>query len=722
MILPEFSPTRKIDSPFKALILDEKCPYDIIMGRDMMVPLGIDVSCTTQTISWNDLKVPWKNSKYFNDELLKDKMAMNAHAFSNSDPISEWIDARDSAHTFVGMTNGKKRHGREKHSFAAEKLKESLYEVIPTSEITDMQLHLSLEQRKELFKVLDRFKPLFNGNLVANNYLGTYKGQKVRLELKPGVTPHSQRPYPVPYKHKDVFKQELDRLVKIGILSKTGPSKWLAPTFLIPKKDGRVRWISDFRELNKCIKRKVYNLPKIQDILKKRNGYKYFTKIDISMQYYTFELDEKSKDLCTICTPFGNYRYNRLPMGIKQSPDVAQEIMEDLFRDMEEVDVYIDDVGIFSNTWEDHIRNLQRVLQLLQDRNFTVNPLKCEWGVQETDWLGYWLTPHGLKPWKKKVEAILRIQPPKTTKELRSFIGMITFYRDMFPRRSHLLAPLTAQVGKKKIVWTTDCQKAFDAIKAILVKDVFIRYPDHNKEFHIYCDASDYQLGSAIMQDQVPVAYYSRKLTAAQKNYTVGEKELLSIVETFKEYRTMLYGAKIHVYTDHRNITFNRLNTQRVVRWRLFLEEFSPIFHYIKGETNTLADALSRLSISEGQDLDTSRNEPRNPMDLYKAPLSFDTVEYDPLQTFHTMVMDEELSECFIHLPDQAGVPFVLDYNTISESQAQDAELRELIAKYPQRYIQQVLAPDTRVYCYIKENNAPWKIYLPNSLLSDAIK
>jgi len=107
------------------------------------------------------------------------------------------------------------------------------------------------------------------------------------------------------------------------------------------------------------MKLKVFNLPRIQDILKKRNGYRFFTKIDISMQYYTFELDEKSKDLCTIATPFGNYRYNRLPMGIKQSPDDAQPFMEDLFRKIPEVDVSIDDVGIFSHSWEDHARSLR---------------------------------------------------------------------------------------------------------------------------------------------------------------------------------------------------------------------------------------------------------------------------------------------------------------------------------------------------------------------------
>jgi hypothetical protein len=263
----------------------------------------------------------------------------------------------------------------------------------------------------------------------------------------------------------------------------------------------------------------------------------------------------------------------------------------------------MDDVGAFNDTWEEHLKTLKTIMARLQDNNFTINPLKCEWAVQETDWLGYWLTLTGLKPWKKKIEAILAIKHPQNIKEVRSFIGAVTFYRNMFPHRSHILTPLTALTKKPKanFIWTPEAQKAFNEMKAIIAIYVLLRYPDHNEEFHVITDASDYQLGTVIKQNDIPVAFYSRKLNPAQQNYTIMEKYLLSIIETLKEFRTMLYGCKsLHVHTDHRNLTYITLNPQRVLRWRLFLEEYNPIFHYIKGTENTLADALSRLPRSAG--------------------------------------------------------------------------------------------------------------------------
>ena len=136
------------------------------------------------------------------------------------------------------------------------------------------------------------------------------------------------------------------------------------------------------------------------------------------MQYYTFELDEASKDLCTIATSFGLYRYARLPMGVSTSPDMAQEIMEQVLSNLEDTEVYLDDIAAFSSHFDSHIALLEKILQRLQDNGFSVNPLKCEWAVQETDFLGHWLTPQGIKPYYKKVNAIVQLEKPKNLKQL----------------------------------------------------------------------------------------------------------------------------------------------------------------------------------------------------------------------------------------------------------------------------------------------------------------
>ena len=677
---PELSPTRSYVNPVEAIMCSHSHirDYDVIIGIDVMVSAGLDVHSSDQTIKWGDVTVPWRT----HESLFKPRH------------IQALSDTKDRFATETEFQSFATQLG-------AREILAAKYDKVDANVAAQQQTHLSQRQRDQLAEVLQRYPVLFSGKL------GCYPGRQVHLEYDKTAAPFHSRPYPIPHAHRQVFKDELDRLVELGVLSKTGPAKFLSPTFIIPKKDGTVRFVSDFRMLNKIICRKVYHLPIIHDILRKRNGYQYFTKLDISMQYYTFELDEESRELCTICTPFGNYQYHRLPMGIKQSPDIAQEIMEELLRPHDETEVYIDDIGIFSLSWNEHLYSLDRILELLQDNNFTVNPLKCEWGVKETDWLGYWLTPEGLKPWKKKIDPVLAIQSPKTVSELRSFIGSIQFYRDMYSKRAHILAPLTSQTGKKTLNWTTECEQAFQAAKAMIAAEAFLRYPDHNQPFHIYADASAYQMGSVIIQDGKPVAFFSRKLNSAQRNYTTGEKELLSIVETLKEYRTMLYGCReIHVYTDHKNLTFANLQTQRVLRWRLFIEEYGPIFHYIEGKKNLAADALSRLPLAERQE---------------SGPLTTSSTDDDDV--FFSMVTDDtDLRDCFVHLPDQHGVPFQLDYHTIAQAQLQDAALQQQRQTQPLRIQRRLFAPGMQLYCYITTPGGQGKIYLPDVLLQDSVK
>jgi hypothetical protein len=272
-------------------------------------------------------------------------------------------------------------------------------------------------------------------NKIFNGILGVYPHKKVHIDIDPNAKPVHCRPYPLPQIHLKTFKKELGHLVKIGVLAAQQESEWASPSFIIPKKDDRVCWISDLRQLNKVIRRKQYQLSIITDILRKRSGYKFFTKLEISMQYYMFELDEESQDLCTIVTPFGKYKYLRLPMELKCSPDIAQAAMENVLSDIEGAEVYINDGGAFSNDWDHHIKLIATILRRLHENGLSLTHLSVNGPSRKLTGL----TPQGLKPWKKKIDNILHMDRPCNTTEMRMFIGCVNCYHDMWPSGAHIL-------------------------------------------------------------------------------------------------------------------------------------------------------------------------------------------------------------------------------------------------------------------------------------------
>ena len=238
-------------------------------------------------------------------------------------------------------------------------------------------------------------------------------------------------------------------------------------------------------------------------------------------------------------------------------------------------------------------------------------------------------------------------------------------------------------------------------MKALIAKDVLLAYPDHNKPFQLFTDASDYQLGAVIVQSQNPVAYYSRKLTTAQKNYTTMEKELLSIVMTLQDFRTMLLGADIHIYTDHKNLTYKNLTSQRVLRWRLYIEDFAPTFHYIKGKDNIIADALSRLDFDEEivkEDATLGPSISRN-SDGY-------CLEQDNHQLFET----------FLHHPNLSKIPYPIDYQRIYQHQRQDQELIQLY-QHNSNYKLYSITDSLQLIAYQSNSTRPPQIVIPTTLL-----
>ena len=403
--LPELSNSRIIE--WKCQVNDSKSPsnYDMIVGRDLLEQLGINLKFHTQTIEWDDAEIPMRSPSITHQEAFLAESTEGKLALKASERLKSILDAKCEKANLVQEVN---RHD-----------------------------DLTEDQQQKLLVLLKKCEHLFDGTL------GRWKSDPYEIQLKEGVQPHHAKAFPIPKIHEQTLRDEVQRLVKIGVLRKVNRSEWAAPTFIIPKKDATVRFISDFRELNKRIKRKPHPIPNIQDMLMKMEGFQFATSLDLNMGCCHIELLPNSSKLCTIVFPWGKHEHVRLPMGLCNSPDIFQEKMSDLMTGLEFVRVYIDDLLVITkDTWEDHLNKLSKVFDRLSEVGLKVNIKKSHFGRSQIEHLGCWITREGVKPLPKKVQSILSLTPPKTKKQLRRFIGMVNFCRDMWKHRSDTLAPL----------------------------------------------------------------------------------------------------------------------------------------------------------------------------------------------------------------------------------------------------------------------------------------
>jgi len=288
------------------------------------------------------------------------------------------------------------------HELQVTEIKPAEYKPVEIKEVVEKQTHLTPFERIQLQTMLIDFQDLFKGQR------GQYNGEPIELELLPGSKPFYAKPFSIPKAYQQVTRDEIARLESIGLLTKVTAAEWAAPTFIIPKKNKTVRVITDFRGLNKCLKRNPFPMPKIPDIFRGMEKFRYATTIDLNMGYYSMPLSDKAKKLCVISLPWGLYQYNMLPMGIKPATNIFQQRMSAIFFEMPVVVIYMDDTIVFGYAdLGSHLVDVTEVLRRLQAAGFQVNPDKCLWFQPAVTYLGFLITRDGIKPQPDKIQGII---------------------------------------------------------------------------------------------------------------------------------------------------------------------------------------------------------------------------------------------------------------------------------------------------------------------------
>jgi hypothetical protein len=447
---------------------------------------------------------------------------------------------------------------------------------------------------------------------VTADGLGKVQGIKATLTIQEGCQPKFCKARPVPYALKPKIEAELERLQAEGIISPVDYSEWASPIVPAAKKTGDVRICGDFKiTINPVLQGDKYPLPKIEDIFAQLSGGKKFTKIDLSNAYLQMEMEEESKPYITINTHKGLFRYNRLPFGIKTAPAIWQKVMDQTLQGIPGVQCLLDDIIVTGHTDEEHLKNLELVLQRLSDRNMRLNLKKCKFFQDKVEYCGHEIDQYGLHKTKEKIEAIVSAPQPEDVSSLRSFLGLVNYYHKFLPNLATVLAPLNHLLeNATPWKWTTDCDKAFNEAKKMVSSEQVLTHYNPDLPLRVACDASPYGLGAVLshtMPDgaERPIAFASRTLTKSEKNYSQIDKEALALVWGVKKFHHYIYGRKFTLITDHQPLTailhpekgIPALSAARMQRYALILaaHDYNIVYKSTKKHTN--ADGLSRLPL-----------------------------------------------------------------------------------------------------------------------------
>lgn len=483
--------------------------------------------------------------------------------------------------------------------------------------------YLSKEERDSIQKICCKYADVFH---LEGDALSVTNICRPKILLEDGATPVYVKPYRLPHAQKDEIHRQVDKMLKDGIIEEAR-SEYSSPLLIVPKKvdaKGNKKWrvVIDYRLLNKQLKCDRFPLPSVSDIFDSLSGAKIFSHLDMSNSYYQLELDPASRPCTAFTTDRNQYQMKRLPMGLKISPGIFSRAMTIAMSGLnyESCFIYLDDLIVFGNNMHQHNKNLIKVLERLRKVNLKLNPNKCEFFKREILYLGHIISSEGILPDPKKTLAIEKYPIPKTADETKRFVAFANYYRKYIPNFADMAEPLT-RLSKKGVAfeWNASCQEAFEKLKQALSNPPVLQFPDFSAEnqFILKVDASGKALGAVLCNaDDKPVAFSSRTLNKAEKNYCTIEKELLAVVWAVKHFRPYLFGRKFKVFSDHRPLVylFSMTNpSSRLTKFRLALEEYDFTVTYLKGSLNVTADALSRIEIdvSELKEMcaDSSQNK-----------------------------------------------------------------------------------------------------------------
>ena len=472
--------------------------------------------------------------------------------------------------------------------------------------------------------LLEEFRDVFPDDLPAG--LPPARAIDHRIELMPGSAPTSRPTYRMSMTELDELKKQLQELVDHGFVQ---PSKspYGAPVLFVKKKDGSTRMCVDYRALNKITIKNKYPLPRVDELFDRLLGARYFSKIDLRSGYHQVRIHPDDVPKTAFRTRYGHYEFRVLPFGLTNAPATFMHLMQELFRPYLDdfVIVFLDDILIYSRDKASHAKHVRQVLDVLRKNKLYAKASKCEFFRTEVEFLGHRISSEGIHVMQDKVRAIEEWPTPNSVKDVQSFLGLAGYYRKFIKGFSAIAGPLSELTRKENdkyipFKWTDRHeQQAFKSLQRALSSAPVLIIPDPNLPYVVRTDASDYAVGGTLSQDHgkglQPIAFFSKKLSPAERNYPVHEQEQLAIMQALGAWRPYLHGAPFKVITDHQSLRY--LHTQpnlskRQVRWMEKMAEFDMEIEYQPGKNNVVADALSRRADQQVNAVTRSSAVPSN--------------------------------------------------------------------------------------------------------------